>query len=71
MQTYSAESIPSQWPALLDRVIHGEEIMITEQEKPIARLIPAHQETYLDRIRALRGTLRGINTDVENEDDPA
>ncbi|HWF43789.1 MAG TPA: hypothetical protein VG537_04015 [Candidatus Kapabacteria bacterium] len=69
MQTYPVESIPSQLPLLLKKVADGEEILLTEKEKPVAKLVPASQETYRERIRALRGSLKGIDTDVEAEDD--
>lgn len=105
MQTYSSESVPSQWPVLLSRVTKGEEILITEKERLVARIIPIDSESmllrelealqqasrksltsvlgenselapvtaedYPSRIRALRGFVPGINTDIENEDDPA
>ena len=70
MQTYTVESVP-QWPVLLSKLAKGEEIVIVEQEKPVAKLVPASQATYLERVRALRGTLKGIDTNVEDEDDPA
>jgi prevent-host-death family protein len=48
--------------SLLDRVEHGEEILITRHGKPVARLIPNESKTdrvraraALDRIRARAG----------------
>lgn len=51
-------------PALLDRVEHGEEIVITRHGQPIARLVPEAREqtpeaalAALDRLTRLREEL--------------
>jgi prevent-host-death family protein len=43
--------------ALLDRVEHGEEIIITRHGKPVARLVPV--ETGFDQAKAQR-VVRGL-----------
>ena len=50
---------------LLDRVEHGEEIIITRHGKPVARLVPnatridkAQARTALERIRTRAGNLK-------------
>ena len=71
MQTYSVQSIPTQLPLMLKKVANGEEILLTDKEKPVAKLVPPSSESYRERVRAMRGFLKGIDTDVEAEDDPA
>jgi antitoxin (DNA-binding transcriptional repressor) of toxin-antitoxin stability system len=104
MQTYA---IPSQ--SDLSRLAHlaanGQEVLLTENNKPLAKLVPIDEdeayhrevrslmsfakgmraferehetlrklaeeeiETYRQQVRALRGSLKGIDTTVEREDD--
>jgi len=42
--------------ALLDRVEHGEEIVIARRGKPVARLVPA-EIGFVDRTKARRAVL--------------
>jgi antitoxin (DNA-binding transcriptional repressor) of toxin-antitoxin stability system len=65
MQTYSVESVPAQWPLLLIKIGKGEEILLTEKEKPFARLVPAREMSALEQIRSVRGIAPGIDTNVE------
>ncbi len=66
MQTYTIEAAKANLGALLQRVAHGEELLITEKERPIAKLSPPDTaDSYRARIRALRGAARGIDTTVE------
>jgi prevent-host-death family protein len=48
---------------LLDRVINGEEIIITRHEKPVARVVPegrASADSLRETVMGLRA-LRGVN----------
>jgi len=44
--------------SLLDRVEHGEEIVITRHGKPVARLVPAAGGIDRDRARAAAARIR-------------
>jgi prevent-host-death family protein len=70
MQTYTIEAAKADLGALLLKVAHGEELLITEKEKPIAKLSPPDPaDSYRARIRALRGAARGIDTSVPRDED--
>jgi prevent-host-death family protein len=71
MQTYSIEAAQADFVALLNRVEHGEAVLITDHDKPIAKLgpPPLSAQTYKERIRSLRGAARGIDTTVERDED--
>jgi len=51
---------------LLDRVEHGEEVVITRRDKPIARIVPEGRPRLkevaaaVDRLRALRKGLSAL-----------
>ena len=66
MTTYTAQAAAEHFADLLDKAAHGETVLITDHDKPIAKLIPAEgPESYRDRVRALRGFVKGIDTTVE------
>ena len=68
MQTYSIEVAKADFVSLLRRAAKGEEVLITEKERPIAKIGPPNGAlSYLDRVRALRGAARGIDTSVPRE----
>ena len=70
MQTYTIEAAKADFVALLHRVANGEEVLITENNKPIAKLISADEaQSYRERIRALRGFAKGIDTNVYREEE--
>ena len=52
MREIGALEAKSRLGQLLDRVEHGEEIVITRRGKPVARLVPA--ESGFDRDKARR-----------------
>ncbi len=62
--TIIAEEMTTQWPALLDRVAEGEQITITRQGIPIARLAPVPRPAKMtpaeavDRLLELRKGIR-------------
>ncbi len=70
MQTYSIEAAKADFVALLHRAARGEELLITEREKPIAKLgPPGAAQSYRERVRALRGAARGIDTSVPRDEE--
>lgn len=52
MQEIGAFDAKNKLSALLDRVEHGEEIVITRRGRPVARLVPA--EAAFDRQKAVQ-----------------
>jgi antitoxin (DNA-binding transcriptional repressor) of toxin-antitoxin stability system len=70
MQTYSVEAAKANFISLLHRAARGEEVLITEKEKPIAKLgPPTVTESYRERVRALRGSAPGIDTTVDRDEE--
>lgn len=41
MSTVTVEEVQARLPELLDRLTPGEEVLITREGKPVARLVPA------------------------------
>ena len=41
MKTASVQQVPQQWPEILRWVAAGEEVQVTQQDKVIARVVPA------------------------------
>lgn len=59
METVGATEARRNLPKLLDRVVHGENLVITRYGKPVARLVPVavdreRAQEALDRIAELR-----------------
>jgi len=59
--------------SLLDRVEHGEEIVITRHGKPVARLVPntgaidrAQARAAMERIRKRAAKLKSVHFDWES-----
>lgn len=67
MEVIGSFEAKTHWSALLDRVAHGQEIIITKHGKPVARLIPepvGNDIDYaIDQLKALRKeiTLGGLD----------
>ena len=55
MATVPAFEAKTRFGELLDRVVGGEEIVITRHEKPVARLIPEGGRTLHEVRRAAEG----------------
>lgn len=55
MKTASVQDVPQQWPQILKWVAAGEEVEVTEQEKVIAKLVPATQPDFLARATKIWG----------------
>jgi prevent-host-death family protein len=53
MRTVGAFEAKTHLSALLERVEHGEVIMITRHGKPIARLVPADEDSRATRRAAV------------------
>ncbi len=55
MKTASVQQLPQKWPQILEWVAAGEEVEVTEQEKVIARVVPATQPDFLARAKKIWG----------------
>jgi len=55
MTTIAAFEAKTKFGELLDRVIAGEEIVITRHEKPVARIVPEGVSRLADAERAAAG----------------
>ena len=60
MKTASVQQLPQQWPQILRWVAAGEEVEVTQQNKVIARVVPATAEPvpqpdFLARAKAIWG----------------
>jgi antitoxin (DNA-binding transcriptional repressor) of toxin-antitoxin stability system len=58
MKTASAQQLPQQWPEILRWVAAGEEVEVTQQEKVIAKVVPATpapRADFMARAKAIWG----------------
>ncbi len=58
MKTASVQQLPQQWAEILRWVAAGEEVQVTEQNKVVARVVPAMpvpQPDFLARAKAVWG----------------
>ncbi len=58
MKTASVQQLPQQWAEILRWVAAGEEVQVTEQNKVVARVVPAipvPQPDFLARAKAVWG----------------
>lgn len=74
MSTVTIETIHQDIDAILRLLKSGEEIILTEYDKPIGRIIPEvpfekRKEEYLKHLESLVGVLKGKATDFEREPD--
>lgn len=75
MTTYSVEAVEAHIAELIQKAAQGEAMIITDHDTPIAKLGPINEiernssGSYLERVRALRGFVKGIDTSVEREAD--
>jgi prevent-host-death family protein len=72
MSTYSVAEAKNRLPALIDKAIEGEEVVITRHGKPVAELLPAARSTaksstaLYEWLRARRQSRKGVGiTSVE------
>ena len=70
MQTYVITPSQTDLSRLAHLAAQGQEVLLTENDKPLAKLVPAERSgSYLERVRALRGSAPGIDTTVDRDDD--
>ena len=58
MKTASVQQLPQQWPEILRWVAAGEEVQVTQQDKVVARVVPAKaawQPDFVARAKAIWG----------------
>jgi antitoxin (DNA-binding transcriptional repressor) of toxin-antitoxin stability system len=58
MKTASVQQVQEQWPEILRWVAAGEEVEVTQQDKIVARVVPATpvtQPDFLARAKAIWG----------------
>jgi prevent-host-death family protein len=72
MSTYSVAEAKNRLPALIDKAIEGEEVVITRHGKPVAELRPAapppanHSTALYEWLRTRRQSRKGVGiTSVE------
>jgi antitoxin (DNA-binding transcriptional repressor) of toxin-antitoxin stability system len=53
MKTASVQQVPQQWVQILEWVAAGEEVELTQQEKVVARVVPAAQPDFLARAKSI------------------
>ena len=69
MATVTLQEAQATLSDLIHRLRPGEEVVITENDQPIARLVPAVPTAPPRRMPRL-GTLRGTVLSMEHFDDP-
>ena len=55
MKTASVQQAPQQWMQILEWVAAGEEVELTQQDKVVARVIPATPPDFLARAKSIWG----------------
>lgn len=59
MSKISVEEASRNLKAILEQVAKGEEVILVEKDKPVARLVPLQsREEWLARIKEFRASLR-------------
>jgi prevent-host-death family protein len=69
MPTVTIEEAKTTLSELIHRLTPGEEVVITENDRPVARLVPAASACEPRKVPRL-GTLRGTVLSMEHFDDP-
>lgn len=63
MQTYTVEASKTDLPSILDLAEKGQEVLLTTNNRPLARLIPVNDDhAYREKILAVEGFLKGMDT---------
>ena len=69
MPTVTIEEAQNHLGDLIHRLTAGEEVVITENDQPVARLVPTAPAIESRKVPRL-GTLRGTVLSMEHFDDP-
>jgi antitoxin (DNA-binding transcriptional repressor) of toxin-antitoxin stability system len=70
MQTYAVESPNTDLAALAHLAANGQEVLLTEHNKPIAKLVPLdHDKAHRRKVQELQGFLRGMDTNLDRGKD--
>ena len=69
MATVTIQEAQANLSDLIHRLTPGEEVVITENDQPVARLVPTTPPAQPRKIPRL-GTLRGTVLSMEHFDDP-
>ena len=66
MQTYSVDAATPDLSALVHLAASGEEVLFTEHNKPLAKLVPLDRdEAHRRKVQELQGFLRGMDTNLD------
>jgi antitoxin (DNA-binding transcriptional repressor) of toxin-antitoxin stability system len=70
MQTYSIESTKADLSILAHLAAKGQEVLLTENNKPLAKLVPLDRdEAHRRKVQELQGFLRGMDTNLDRGKD--
>ncbi len=65
MTTVSIHEAQAKLSELIHGLTPGDEVVITENEQPVARIIPAPQAMGPRKLGTMRGTVRYISPDFD------
>jgi prevent-host-death family protein len=69
MPTVTIEEAKTTLSELIQRLTPGEEVVITDNDQPVARLVPAASASQPRKVPQL-GTMRGTVLSMEHFDEP-
>ncbi len=70
MQTYTIESAAPDLSALVHLAAKGQEVLLTENNRPLAKIVPLNEDEAFRRdMQALRGFAKGIPPFEREEED--
>jgi len=55
VKTATVQQVPQKWNQILEWLAAGEEVELTEQEKVVAKVVPAKQPDFLSRAKEVWG----------------
>lgn len=70
MHQASVEELPSSLPVLIKRILNGEEVFITQNQKPIAKLISVSTTRPESGKRIKAGSTKGMVKIADDFDEP-
>ena len=65
MQTATVEDVQARLPAILETLRPGEEVVITREGKPVAKLVPPGRE----KVSPVFGSCKGMLTILAEDDE--